>query len=137
MGKKKSEMVDQVGITISKEQQITYVRKECSYIITSRDWKRLKKTLERAHALSNVWSNVAWGTLGIGSSCLTSYFTGDKATWLLVVGCTTMGVAICSFICTLGESRTHQSSIEGLKEVVQEIEDAIVSKESQSRNEVA
>ena len=122
-------MGDKAGVTINKEQQIIYTKSEQSYIISRRDWKRLTGTIQKLCLSSDKWSNIAWGTLGIGSSCLLSWGTGTNDTWLLVVGCTAIGVAIFSFIAKHSEHLQHKSSIDNLKEVVLDIEEAIMSKE--------
>lgn len=122
-------MGDKAGVTINKEQQIIYTKSEQSYIISRRDWKRLTRTIQKLRISSDKWSNVAWGTLGIGSSCVLSWVTGVKGTWLLVVGCTAIGVAVISFIAKHSERHQHKTSIENLKEVVLDIEEAIMSKE--------
>lgn len=122
-------MSEQVGITINKEQQITYTKKEQSYIISSRDWKRLTKSINRLRNYVDIWSNVASGALGIGSSCILSWVTGYKAIWLLVIGCTALGISVCSFVGMLYAKTQNSGSIDNLKEVVQDIEDAIISKD--------
>lgn len=122
-------MGDKAGVTINKEQQIIYTKSEQSYVISRRDWQRLTRTIQKLHLSSDKWSNVAWGTLGIGSSCVLSWVTAAKDTWLLVVGCTAIGIAVISFIAKHSERHQQKISIENLKEVVLEIEEAIMSKE--------
>lgn len=79
---------------------------------------------------------MAWGTLGIGSSCVLSCVTGSKDTWLLIVGCTAIGVALISFIAKYSERHHHKSSIENLKEVILDIEEAIMSKEPMIEHDI-
>lgn len=123
-------MGDQTGIKINTQQQIIYTKTEHSYVISRRDWNRIKKTIDSLTLDSITWSNVAWGTLGIGCSCLLSWFTGVKFIWLIVVGCTALGVSLCSFVGTHSDKIKHKGSVDNLKEVIQDIEDAITSKDS-------
>lgn len=121
-------MNEQAGVTISKEQQITYTKKEYSYVISNRDWKRITKTINRLESPSPMWSNVAWGSLGIGISCLLSWFTNKNILWFLIVGCLAFGVAICSFCMAYSVTKKYESSKAHLIEVVEDIEDAIMTK---------
>ena len=81
--------------------------------------------------MADIWSNVAWGTLGIGFSSVLSWCTGYKETWILVIGCTTLGISVCSFVGMFCERAQNRGSINSLKEIVQDIEEAIMSKDFQ------
>ena len=123
-------MSDKAGVTINTQQQITYTKTEHSYVISRRDWNRIKKTIESLKLDLITWSNLAWGMLGLGSSCLLSWFTGPQYLWLIVVGCTTLGISVCAFIVAYCDRNKQKISIENLKDVLQDIEDAIISKET-------
>lgn len=120
-------MSEQAGFTINTEQEVSYTRKERSYLISKRDWNRLSRTIEDLKPQSLTWSNVAWGFLGIGASCLVSWLAGSQAQILVIVGFLSLGVSICAFFALKSERNHFRSSIERLKEVFNDIESAIVS----------
>lgn len=120
-------MSEQAGFTINTEQEVSYTRKERSYLISKRDWNRLSRTIEDLKPQSLTWSNVAWGFLGIGVSCLVSWFAGSHALILIIVGFLSLGVSICAFFALKSEGKHYTSSIDRLKEVLIDIESAIVS----------
>lgn len=126
----KRNMNDQGGVTISTEQQIFYAKKEYSYVISKRDWTRVTTTIDKLQGPSAVWSNVAWGTLGIAVSCLASWATCNDTIYLLGIGCLASGIAVCSFFANYFTKKTYIASLSLLKEVVEEIENVIIEKKS-------
>lgn len=116
------------GITIGKEQQVAFTKKEEAYVISKRDWNRLKNNIWKLKHSSSVWSNAFWGALGIGLSCMVSWLANRENLWFLVFGVLGIGVAIVSYLASNSDKTHHEESIEGLKEIVTEIEDAIIPK---------
>ena len=119
------------GLTINKEQQVTYSQKEEGYVITSRDWKRIKSYLDKLNEPSNIWANVGWATFGIGLSCLVSWvFNYDN--WLfLLFGVSGIVIAACSYFAVKREKKYYAGALENYRDVIIEIEDAIVPKDNE------
>lgn len=120
-------MSEQVGITINKEHEITYTSKECSYIISKRDWDRLSRTINRLKHSSNKWANIAWGALSACVSFICSWLTCRDYMVLLVLGVVALAIAICSFFTASIDKKHYIASVDQLKEVIKEIEDEIIT----------
>lgn len=121
-------MSEQVGITINKEHEITYTSKECSYIISKRDWDRLSRTINKLKPSSNVWSNIAWGALSASLSFIGSWMTDTDSQWLLFIGLVGLAVSVCAFFAAKADEKHYIASTEQLKEVVIDIENEITFK---------
>ena len=115
------------GITLSKQQEVTYTQKETGYIISSRDWERLKSFLSKLKVHTSVWSNAAWCSLGVGLPSLASWITNQENIVFLVLGVAGMAGAVVSFCASRSEKRHVDASMDTLNEVVKEIDDAIVN----------
>ena len=114
------------GITINKEQQVAYTQKEEGYVITSRDWKRIKNYIKKLKIPTPIWSNIAWGTLGIGVSCMVSWFTNRENVEFLVTGVFCIGVATCSFFASRNEIKHYNGALDNLKDIIVEIDEVMV-----------
>ena len=114
------------GLTINTEKNVTYTQKEEAYVILNRDWKRVKAYINKLHDLSSTWNSVAWGSLGIGISCMASWFTNQFSLAFLIIGVIGICVAICSFIASKSNTKHFEGSVDNLKEVVNEIEEFMV-----------
>lgn len=114
------------GITINKTQEGTYTQKEKAYLISNRDWKRLKKEIEKLKNPSKAWSNAAWGSLGVGLSCCGSWITTMDNSILIIVGAMGFAVAICCFCGARSEKNHDSSNVDKLKEIISDIEEAII-----------
>jgi len=114
------------GITLSKQQEVTYTQKEDGYVISGRDWKRLKKKISNLQIPSKRWSNIAWGSLGTGLSCMGSWIAEKENTSLLIVGAVGITSAIISFCAAQSEKKQHSEHVVDIKEVVLEIEEVII-----------
>ena len=110
-------MSEQVGITINKEHEITYTSKECSYIISKRDWDRLSRTINRLKHSSNKWANIAWGALSACVSFICSWLTCRDYMVLLVLGVVALAIAICFHDIPEGISMAVPMKNGGMKKV--------------------
>ena len=114
------------GLKINKEQQVVYTNNEDAYVISSRDWKRIKKYINKLTNPSSVWSNVTWGSLGIGVSCVVSWLANREKIIFLVFGAIGICAAACSYFASKSEAKHRQGSVDNLIEIVTEIEEVLV-----------
>lgn len=113
------------GLKINKEQVVVYAKKEDAYVISCRDWKRIKTYLGKLSEPSTVWSNVTWGALGIGVSCFVSWLANQEIVVFLVSGAIGICVSICSYFASKSEANHHHLSVDNLKAIVTEIEEVM------------
>ena len=127
-------MSGQTEITLNTKQEVTIIRTELLYTIPRRDWNRLSKAINGVKPYNPIWSSIAWGSLGIGVSCVLSWFTNMSSLFLIILGSIAFGVAICAFFSIKGEKNVFLEPVNHLHEVIQEIQDEVIDTNDHRNN---
>jgi len=126
-------MDNNASFTISTSANIV-VAKQSDYLgVNKADWNRLKKKVNSCKYKTDWWMNIGFTLFGIAGSALLSYFTlpfSNNTVWvaptLICIGASSLVIGI---ICLLAHSQKRHfdtSSVNDIKEVIEEIENCFL-----------
>ena len=127
-------MENKESIKIIRDTNIV-IAKQPDYIgVSKSDWARLKKRVNACKNKTNWWMNVGFTLFGISGSSLLSFLTipiASESGWekptVLCVGIFTMLMGLICVIAHKREEKFSTSSIEDVKESLNEIDNSLIS----------
>ena len=127
-------MQDNGKFILNRENQICYKKTENTYLITDRDWKRIRKAVSNFHPYKAGWLNATWAVLGILGSSFISWLTtiteNNKAgnqVLLTICGASVIIIILC-LIAHYSIKKEKGNSFEQIKDTLTEIEETIIPK---------
>lgn len=130
-------MESNASISISRNANIV-MAKQPDYIgVSKSDWTRLKRKVDACKSNTDWWMNIGFTFFGVAGSSLLSYLTipmASESEWVRpVVICVGAFATLIGIICIIAHKRENRfciSDIDDVKDVIKEIDNSLISIES-------
>lgn len=126
-----------VKLTLETKNSVVLSNDPISIIVDQRDWKRLKRAVDKCKYVNDWWFNIGFASFGIaGSALITAYSLSDDSSiaqtklilWLVGVFAVLLGITCC--IAHRSTKTLATSTIDDIKTAVKDIEDNIKQEET-------